>query len=407
MPDTTSYGPTPSVGLDDFQAITNMDYHTMPWTNGTGSNVANGAPVVVNGVVGVAIGPIDNGKSGTLLILTVVDIVKKQETITQGYAVYWDPTGNPYGGTAGTGAATATATGAYFIGRAIATAGSTAARVRSLLIPNANGMTAFTAVTLGNVISGGIEQGTREQSATQNYPLGTKRVYSDGRTFRYVKARTALHTEFGACYAAKTVTCDVAPAQATGAGAVADVKVTMTVASGDGLAANGLIALNELAGGYVVIGNGGSQHPQNRLITANTAVAGGGGVCTLTLDEALDTVVTVGVTTIETLMNPWILSDGNVTSSGYVTFRGMPALELTINYFGWIQTAGPCWITSDTHTCDSAGDRQIYFAANGSVVSGNDVTGDINVQQLAGHAIDMSGSAASNAPFVNLCLETT
>ncbi len=262
-------------------------------------------------------------------------------------------------------------------------------------------------VTYGAVLSGGSYQGTRAQSTTQNYALGTKREYLDGRIFRYIKARTAIHTETGACYAAKTVTNAVAPTQATDAGDVGDVKVTMTVASGDGLAGDGIVALDELVGGYVVIGNGTSQHPQNRRITGNTAVATGGGVCTLTLDEALDTAVVVGTTNIETLMNPWILSDGNATNSAYVTFRGIAARELTINYYGWIQTAGPCWITSDGNTCNSAGDRQIYFASNGSVVSGNDVTGDINVMQLAGHAVDMSSDGGSNAPFVNLCLETT
>lgn len=263
------------------------------------------------------------------------------------------------------------------------------------------------AVTSSAVLSGGTYQGTREQSATQNYPLGALRSYVDGRKFRYVKARTALHSEFGACYAAKTITNAVAPTQAANAGDAADVKVTMTVAATDGLAGDGVVALNELVGGFVVIGNGSNQHPQNRMITANTAVAAGGGVCTLTLDEALDTAVTESTTNIETIMNPWILSDGNATNSAYVTFRGMPAREMTINYYGWIQTAGPCWITSDGNTCNSAGDRQIYFASNGSVVSGNDVTGDINVQQLAGHAIDMSSSGGSNAPFVNLCLEVS
>ena len=241
MIDTTMLGPTPSVGLDTFQAIENMDYHTMPWTNGTGSDVSTGDIVVVDGVVGAAIGPIPAGKSGTLVLLTVINVVKKYEAIAQGAAVYWDETGNPYGGTAGTGAATGTATGAYFMGRAIALAAIGDARVRVLMIPNSNGMTAFTAVTIGDVISGGIEQGTRTQSLTQNYPLGTKRVYSDGRIFRYAKARTALHTEFGACYAAKTITNAVAPVQASGAGTAGQSKVTITVASGDGLAGDGVI----------------------------------------------------------------------------------------------------------------------------------------------------------------------
>jgi hypothetical protein len=275
--------------------------------------------------------------------------------------------------------------------------------VRVLLIPNAK-LTAGES-TEGDILDGGDYQGTRSQSVTQNYALGTKRVYPDGRAFRYAKARTALTPEVGCCYAAKTIAVAVAPAQATDAGTINSMTVTITIANTDGLAGDGVVAANELAGGYVVIGNGSGQHPMNRRIVGNTVAASN--KSTLTLDEALETAVTVGTTTIETLMNPWIVSDGVATSSGYVTFRGVPARSMTINYYGWIQTAGPVWITSDGNTCDSAGDRQIYFVANGSVVSGNDVTSDINLLQLAGHAIDMSGSSASNAPFVNLCLETT
>jgi hypothetical protein len=76
MADTTAYGPTPSVGLDDFQALINQDYHTMPYTNSSATDIAAGAPVVVNGLVGIAIGVIAAGKSGTLLILTTVNVVR-------------------------------------------------------------------------------------------------------------------------------------------------------------------------------------------------------------------------------------------------------------------------------------------------------------------------------------------
>ena len=404
--DTTVLGPTPSVGAGSFQGQIDQDYHTMPYTNSSGSDIAAGSMVVANGLVGVAIGAIDNGKSGTLLILSTLAVVKAQEAISQGTAVYWDTDGSPYGGTALSGAATATATGNYFMGRAIATAGSTAATVRVLLIPNANQMSVFGYTDGAAMLSGATAQGTRSDSATQVYPLGMSRRYADGRVFRYVKARTALHTEFGAGYAAKTITCAIAPAQASGAGTAGQYYVTMSVAGGDGLGGDGVIALNELAGGYVVIGNGTSQHPQNRLILGNTATTGAG-VCTLTLDEALSATVSVGVTTIETLMNPYILSDMYATNSAYVTARGLPACELTINHFGFVQTAGPVWITSNSATCDSANDRQIFMTQNGSCVSGGDVSYGTNhpIDQFIGNAIDMSGSASSNAPFVMLDLE--
>ena len=66
-----------------FEALVNQDYHTMPYANATGSDIAAGDVVVVNGVVGVAIGDIDNGTSGTLIILTVLNLVKKQEAIKE------------------------------------------------------------------------------------------------------------------------------------------------------------------------------------------------------------------------------------------------------------------------------------------------------------------------------------
>jgi predicted RecA/RadA family phage recombinase len=188
MSDTTAYGPTPSSGLADFKALVDQGYHTMPWTNGTAANVLNGDPVVVNGTVGIAVGDIDIGKKGTLLILTATNIRKKNEAISQGAAMYWDPTGNPYLGTAGSGAVTATAAGNYYLGRAIVAAGSTAERVRVLLIPNASNTTAWGYNTYGNVISGGVEQDTTTTSATQNFPVGTLREYPDGRKFRYSKA---------------------------------------------------------------------------------------------------------------------------------------------------------------------------------------------------------------------------
>jgi hypothetical protein len=267
------------------------------------------------------------------------------------------------------------------------------------------------AVTSEPVISGGTFQGVREISLTKNYPLGTKRTYADGRIFRYVYAAEALEPEFGCLSTIKTITNAVAPAQATGAGAVDDYKVTCTVASGDGITSNGAVLVNSLAGGYVVIGNGGSQHPQNRMITANTAVNAGGGVCTLTLDEPLDTVVLVGgsgvsASNIEVLLNRYAyVKNGNTSGTGYQTFIGLPARRIPSTYYGWVQTQGILWGTSDNNTCNSDGDRQIYFANNGSFVSGNDVTGDVNVQQLAGHAVDASSNGGSNAPFVDLCCE--
>lgn len=93
----------------------------------SGSDVDAGKVVVINGMFCFATQPIAAGVLGTLRTAggpPLVRIVKVNGGISVGNAVYWDASGNPQGGTAGTGAATTTAAGNTFIGRAVAAAGA-------------------------------------------------------------------------------------------------------------------------------------------------------------------------------------------------------------------------------------------------------------------------------------------
>jgi len=397
------YGPTPTVATETFQAEYIDEGDTIDFTNG-GTAVKAGQIVMFGVQPMFAPHATPASVKGTLKTRGRLRVKKDTSTIVVGDAIYWHTTGSPVVGDASSGAANNVAVGGYLMGQATKSAATGVATVEVKLLENVNILRgSYPYATYGDVLSGGAPQGTREQSETQNYALGTKREYADGRRFRYIKARTALEPEFGAAYAAKTITQAVAPTQGSGIGLAAGYTVKITVGATDGLAGNGAIAADELVGGHVVIGNGSSEHPENRLIVGNTVVAANGGTSILTLDEPLvENAVGRGV---ETLMNRWILSDMNVTNSAYVTARGMPARRMTINYFGWAQTKGPCWITSNSNTCNSAGDRTLVFASNGSVVSSDDITVESGFQ-IAGKAIDMSGSSASNAPFVDLELES-
>jgi hypothetical protein len=241
---------------------------------------------------------------------------------------------------------------------------------------------------------------TFKPDSIQKYPLGTKFVCGD-RIYRYAKAGGVCSPEWGAYKAKKTNTNAVAPAQAVGAGVEGSYEVTVTIDTEIGALTTGVLTANELAGGYIVIGNGSSQHPQMRLIVSHPALATAGGALTLTLDMPLIADVTAGTTNIELMESPFynLLADGS--GGDYVTFIGMPSAEVVSGEYFWVQTWGPCWITSDGNTCDSARDRTIAFVGNGSVVSSNDVTMESGFQ-LAGVALDMSGSSASNAPIVLL-----
>jgi len=98
------------------------------------SAVAAGAVVVAGGHIGITKIPIAAGALGALAIRGLFDVVKANEEIADGAAVYWDADGNPYNGTAGTGCATTTAGGNTFMGFAAGLAGATTEVVRLDLI---------------------------------------------------------------------------------------------------------------------------------------------------------------------------------------------------------------------------------------------------------------------------------
>ena len=239
-----------------------------------------------------------------------------------------------------------------------------------------------------------------EVSATRNpnWNIGDRVVTPDGRVFRYALASGTCNTEVGAYKAKKTNTVAVAPAQATGAGAVGSRSVTVTIDTEIGVLTTGVLSEDELRGGYIVIGNGSGQHPQNRQIIGHAALTSAGGSLTVYLDAPLTTAVTVGTTTIELMENPFYNLKADGSGGDYVTFVGIPAAVAAAGQYFWVQTWGPCWITSNSNTCDSARDRTIVFVGNGSVESSNDETLEDGFQ-VAGVALDMSGSGASNAPM--------
>jgi len=248
---------------------------------------------------------------------------------------------------------------------------------------------------------------TLATSTVQEYPLGTRFVCGD-RTYRYCYASGDCDPEWGAYKAKKTNTVAVAPTQATAtqadgtiAGAVGSRYVTVTIDTEIGVLTTGVLSKNELAGGYIVVGNGSSQHPQMRLIVSHPALTSTGGSLTLEMDMPLISAVAAATTTIELMECPFycILADGS--GGDYVTYIGIPACEASSGEYFWVQTWGVCWITSNSNTCDSARDRTIVFVGNGSVESSNDETLESGFQ-IAGVALDMSGSAASNAPMVYL-----
>lgn len=98
-----------------------------------GSAVTAGDVIVLGDLVAVAEVDIAAGELGALALNGTFRVAKITGAITVGAKVYWNPTGDPVGGTAGSGAATATAGSLKLMGYAAAAAASGDATVDVVL----------------------------------------------------------------------------------------------------------------------------------------------------------------------------------------------------------------------------------------------------------------------------------
>ena len=92
--------------------------------------VAAGDVVVITNIVGIAARDIAANALGSIEVQGIFDVDHAADVIAAGGAVYWDADGNPVSGTAGSGAATATANGNTFMGWALAAVDADTAKVR-------------------------------------------------------------------------------------------------------------------------------------------------------------------------------------------------------------------------------------------------------------------------------------
>lgn len=185
-------------------------------------------------------------------------------------------------------------------------------------------------------------QGIHEISATQQYALGKKFVYGD-RVYKYGKATATMNMDLLAANNSYGISGYATVPTATAAG---ETTLYATVGSGEGTAADGAVALDELVGGYVTVfklNAGASDTTHTFLILANNAVASGGGTVTLTIDQPLPYAAS---TSAATEINPCpyrYLTTAN--TGGNRWFVGVPQAVATTTYpYFWVQTWGPCWV---------------------------------------------------------------
>jgi hypothetical protein len=257
--------------------------------------------------------------------------------------------------------------------------------------------------------TGGNQMGYRTTETVQRYAFGAGGMTWDGRVFRYGHAYSECQSGYGA-YNNAICNISVALPATPAALLVGQTVVKITIASGDGFAGGGAVATDELVGAYIMIGNN-LEDPDVRCIMGNTAIATGGGTILVTLDEPLTTAFTGGTDYCEVVLNRFAHLTGGATSAigARASVMGIAARNHAATYNGFFQTRGPCWITPPSPGATAPGytdnDREVYFAANGTVVGAASGTVIESGFQHAGYVIDKSDTGTSGPPLIFLQLE--
>jgi len=246
--------------------------------------------------------------------------------------------------------------------------------------------------------------GIYTQEATQRYIPGTRYTTWDGRVFKYGKCTEDLVSCKFWAYNHSQLVAEVsdpdAELDATAAGAT---KLLLTVtAETIGSGRNGIIAEDELAGGYISIYSSVTGYRPQRLMVGNDALAVTGTKLIVYIDAPLE-VLTTGSANTEICANPYISLIGS--TGGYQAAMGAPCILATNGNFFWIQTWGICRITptSNPNHAYGAGEFQFYSDNLGVALQPATYTTPAINWQHVGFRTERSGSAfGDTAPFIML-----
>ena len=243
-------------------------------------------------------------------------------------------------------------------------------------------------------------QALHESSTTQKLRLGTRWVRGD-RVFRYAKAGAALIVHRLAAYYDYGVSGWAVVPTATPAGST---KVYATIGSSEGVAGNGEVAKHELEGAWVVIFRlkaGAHNTDYIFQIVDNTAVAAGGGTCTLTISSELPYECS---TSAYTEITGNIYSDVRMIAGGNRMFVGQPMIDAAANTYLWLQTWGPTWLNPEGTPGNDANNNQLVAHGNGSVVIHNAANATTLGKQHVGTVITRiaGGAETQGTPLIML-----
>lgn len=222
---------------------------------------------------------------------------------------------------------------------------------------------------LGKLLPGQTPQGVMEESISQKYYIGAQLKYG-GRRFRYSQATAAL-----AGLARLVVNSNYAPG-VTGHANEDGFEGVLSAAAAIGavtvrIADTAVRVANYYRGGMLII-FGTTIFHQHEIIASSV---GNGTYVTLTLKTPITTenvTVAMGVTAYRSPYSA-ITPPGSSSQVGFETFMGVNLIPITQNYYFWLQTGGPCFLTptGGTWPGSAANLRAVYpNPADGTIQPG-------------------------------------
>jgi len=235
----------------------------------------------------------------------------------------------------------------------------------------------------------------RDVDTVQKYPIGTKLLDGE-RVFYYAKASSVgvTKTDYGVKNGYRQHIAYTTIAATASAG---DKSLTIDVDTDD--YNSGVIAKNELAGGFVVVFNHDDDAFTCRILE-NTVTAGAGEM-TLTLQDELPVDLAVNADHAECMAH-WA-SGCEYNTDAEEPVVGVAHAKVAAGRWFWLQTWGPCWLgPSSTGPCEAAHKHQVVFESTGEVDNHNDDSAVLEYQQHAGFGLCHAIGGGQGAPFLML-----
>ncbi len=244
-----------------------------------------------------------------------------------------------------------------------------------------------------------MKQDIHEVSTVQRYPIGFRYPIDNPlelRRWHYGLAGGTLNTDVAAWFALRQHVAQ----RVIAADVPALSRLVPITIGADGIASDGNIGEDELAGGYAVIFPH-AENSLNRRILHNTATTAAGQTMLLTLYKPVPFPLTIAAGVgVECMASPYLNVQTGLNE--YASMVGVPTMPAVLGEYLWLQTWGPVMVSPTGTLSVGVQNRRVVFGANGGVFDEDPTIAERGIQQYAGFVLANAPDDGQGAPFIFL-----